>query len=71
MPEYFAPDSPRAWKHSSKSFTNIQTPLSFTIVISLSRPVFPYFNFIYVVRVKESLLNEKQCKTFLIFDPFI
>ena len=71
-----------AWKHSSKSFTNIQTPLSFTIVIPLRRAVFPHFNFIYVVRMKESLLKspsvelwdlqpeKKECYlSFLIFDP--
>lgn len=45
---------PCAWKHTSKSFTNIQTPLSFTIVIPLCRAVFPHFNFIYVVKMKES-----------------
>ncbi len=53
----------RAWKHSSKSFANIQTPLSFTIVILLHRAVFPHFNFIYVVKMKESLLEKPQCIT--------
>lgn len=34
-----APGSPFAWKHSSKICTDIQTPLSSTVAICLSRPI--------------------------------